>query len=86
MPKVTYHVGPHDDGYGYRLGDVWSETFADHDTALAAAKSAAERQHLEGRDAEIAYQLPNGRWQTEYAAGGDRPDTEVIDDGEARKS
>lgn len=77
---VTYHVGKHDGGYGYRLGDVWSETFKDHDSALSAAKAAAERQHVEGRDAEIAYQLPDGGWRTEHVAGGDRPDTDVIDD------
>ncbi|NLS00866.1 hypothetical protein HGP17_28890 [Rhizobium sp. P38BS-XIX] len=77
---VSYHVGRHDGGFGYRLGDVWSETFADHDTALAAAKSAAQRQHLEGRDAEISYQLADGNWKVEHVRGGDRPDTEVIDD------
>lgn len=77
---VTYHVGKHDGGYAYRLGDVWSETFSDHDIALAAAKAAAERQHLEGRDAEIAYQLPDGAWRTEHADGGDRPETDVVDD------
>jgi hypothetical protein len=82
MTPVTYHVGEHDGGYGYRLGDVWSETFADHDSALPAAKSAAERQHLDGRD-DITYQLADGRWQTEHSDGGDRPDTEVVDDAEA---
>ena len=81
MTKLTYRVGAHDGGYGYRLGDIWSETFASHDDALSAAKSAAERQHLEGRDAEISVQLPDGRWQNEHADGGDRPDTEVVDDG-----
>ncbi|NSY14814.1 DUF2188 domain-containing protein [Agrobacterium vitis] len=80
MTTITYHVAKHDGGYGYRLGDVWSETFPDHDTALAAAKSAAQRQHVEGRDAEISFQLSDGRWQTEHAGGGDRPGTEVVDD------
>lgn len=80
MTKITYHVAEHDGGFGYRLGDVWSETYADHDTALAAARSAAERQHLEGRDAEISFQLADGRWQSEHASGGDRPETEIIDD------
>jgi hypothetical protein len=80
MTTITYHVGEHDGGYGYRLGDVWSETYPDHDSALAAAKSAAQRQHIEGRDAEIFYQLADGRWQTEHADGDDRPDTEVVDD------
>lgn len=81
---ITYHVGEHDGGYGYRLGDVWSETFPDHDSALAAAKSAAARQHIQGQDAEISYQLEDGRWRTEHADGGDRPDTEVVDDGKRR--
>lgn len=80
MP-FTYHVGEHDGGYAYHVGDVWSETFPDHDSALAAAKSAAQRQQLGGEDAEIAFQLPDGRWQTEHAGGGDRPATDVVDDG-----
>lgn len=80
MTKITYHVAQHDEGFAYRLGDVWSESFADHDAALAAARSAAERQHLEGRDAEISFQLADGRWHTEHASGGDRPETEVVDD------
>ena len=74
---VTYDVAEHDGGFGYRLGDVWSETFPDHESALAAAKSAAARQQLGGEDAEISYQLSDGRWQTERADGGDRPATEV---------
>ncbi|PZM07974.1 hypothetical protein [Rhizobium tubonense] len=77
--KILYHVGRHDSGFAYRLNDVWSETFASHATALSAAKSAAQRQHLEGQDAEISYQAADGSWHTEHADGGDRPDTEVID-------
>lgn len=84
--KLTNHVGEHDGGYGYRLGDVWSETFADHDSALAAAKSAAQRQHVEGRDAEILYQLADGRWQSEHVDGEDRPDTEVVDDRKGKST
>jgi hypothetical protein len=86
MATVTYHVGEHDGGYGYRLGDVWSETFRDHDSALAAAKSASQRQHVGGHDTEISYQLADGRWQTEHASGGDRPDTEVVDDDKGAAS
>jgi hypothetical protein len=78
--KVTYHVAEHDGGYGYRLDDVWSETYPTHDQALAAAKAAAYRQHVDGGDAEISYQLADGRWKTEHADGGDRPDTAVVDD------
>lgn len=78
--RVTYHVGEHDGGFAYRLQDVWSETFPDHDSALTAAKSAAQRQHVAGRDADISYQLENGSWKTEHVSGGDRPDTTVVDD------
>jgi hypothetical protein len=80
MTKLPYHVSEDDGGDGHRLGDVWSETFADRDDALSAAKSAAERPHLEGRDAEISYQLPEGRWQSEHVDGGDRPDRDAVDD------
>ena len=80
---VTYHVDEHDGGFGYRLGDVWSETFPDHESALGAAKSAAARQQLGGEDTEITFQLADGRWQTERVDGGDRPETEVVDDIEA---
>lgn len=80
---VIYHVDEHDGGFGYRLGDVWSETYPNHEAALAAAKSAAARQQLGGEDAEITFQLGDGRWQTERVDGGDRPETEVVDDSEA---
>ncbi|MGG7518224.1 DUF2188 domain-containing protein [Allorhizobium undicola] len=83
--QITYHVGEHDGGYAYRLRDVWSEPFPDHETALKAARDAAERQHLEGRDAEITYQLGDGTWRTEHASGGDRPETEVVDDVAAQE-
>lgn len=78
--RITYHVARHDEGWAYRLGDVWSETFPDHDQALEAAKIAAQRQQLEGRDVEISYQKPDGQWQSEIAKGDDRPETEVTDD------
>jgi hypothetical protein len=76
---ITYHVGPHDGGYAYRLEDAWSETFSSHDAALKAAKSAAQRQQVEGKDARITFQLPDATWVTEYAEGGDRPETDVVD-------
>ncbi len=42
---VVYHVDQHDGGFAYRVDDVWSETFPDHDTALEAAgmRRAASR-------------------------------------------
>lgn len=33
MP-LTYHVGIHDEGFAYRVGDVWSETFPDQKVRL----------------------------------------------------
>ncbi|WP_337270702.1 hypothetical protein [Oryzifoliimicrobium ureilyticus] len=79
MP-LKYHVGEHDGGYAYRVGDVWSEPFGDHDAAMRAARDAAQRQQLGGEEVEIAYQLADGSWQTQHVDGGDRPDTEVVDD------
>jgi hypothetical protein len=77
---VTYRVGPHDGGFGYHVGDVWSETFPDHDTAYAAARSAAERQRVGGESVSVSYQRADGQWQTEDVSGGDRPATDVVDD------
>ena len=79
---ITYHVAEHDGGFGYRLGDVWSQTFPDHESALKAAKSAAARQQLGGEDADISFQLSDGRWRSERVGGGDRPATDVVDDSE----
>ncbi|MFC3073282.1 DUF2188 domain-containing protein [Shinella pollutisoli] len=76
---ITYHVVPHEDGWAYRLDDVFSETFPSHAAALAAAHSAAARHEASGEDRFIAYQTPDGRWRHEVAAGRDRPDTEVAD-------
>lgn len=81
---VTYHVGQHDGGFAYRLDDVWSETFPDHDAALEAAKDAARRQQIGGDTVEISYQLADGRWQTQHVDGGDRPETDVVDDAAGR--
>ncbi|WP_200925565.1 DUF2188 domain-containing protein [Rhizobium sp. Leaf262] len=80
MMAVTYHVGEHDGGYAYRLGDVWSETFPDHDSALKAANDAARRQQIGGEEVDISYQLADGQWQSQHVRGGDRPETDVVDD------
>ncbi len=80
MP-LTYHVAEHDGGYAYRVNDVWSEPFPDHDMALAAAKAAAQRQQLGGDDTEIIFETADGKWRTELALGGYRPETKVVDDG-----
>ncbi|MDQ1183299.1 MULTISPECIES: DUF2188 domain-containing protein [Agrobacterium] len=77
---VVYHVDQHDGGFAYRVDDVWSETFPDHDTALEAARDAARRQQIGGDEVEISYQLSDGSWQSQHVNGGDRPDTDVVDD------
>ncbi|KQR30275.1 MULTISPECIES: DUF2188 domain-containing protein [Rhizobium/Agrobacterium group] len=77
---VVYHVDQHDGGFAYRVDDVWSETFPDHDTALEAARDAARRQQIGGDEVEISYQLADGHWQSQHVKGGDRPETDVVDD------
>lgn len=80
MPKLVYEVVEHDGGWAYRVGDVFSETFATHQAAHDAAASAAERQRHEGTTAPIEYEDSNGEWHQEVAQGGDRPETEVEDE------
>ena len=77
MPKVTYHVVQHDWGWAYKVGDVFSETFASHELARAAAERAAAEQEVGGEPTDIEYEDPEGRWRVEEAKGGDRPETEV---------
>jgi hypothetical protein len=80
MTQVTYHVVAHDEGYAYRVGDVYSEPFPTREEALEAASIAAAEHRLAGRDAEIKFQDKSGKWQTEHADGTDRPETDVEDD------
>jgi hypothetical protein len=77
---LYYHVEPHDEGWAYRLGDVWSEAFPDHAGALGAARAAAERQQQGGSDTCIIYETADYKWITEKAFGGDRPEVEVTDE------
>ncbi|MCR5858411.1 hypothetical protein [Mesorhizobium sp. J428] len=77
MPGIVYRVVQHDGGWAYKVGDVFSETFPNHDSARNAALAAANEHRLGGRDAEIEYQDSSGAWRTEHAAGSDRPETEV---------
>ena len=77
MTKVHYEVVEHDGGWAYRVDGVFSETFATHDLARAAAEGAATRQGLGGEDDAISFEEPPGRWHDEVARGSDRPETEV---------
>ena len=44
MSHVTYAVVEHDGGQAYKVGDVYSETFATREAAHAAATRAAREQ------------------------------------------
>lgn len=77
MSKVHYEVVEHDGGWAYRVEDVFSETFATHDLARAAAEDAARRQGLGGEDDAISFEDRQGRWHDEIARGDDRPETDV---------
>ena len=79
MAHVTYRIVPHDDGWAYTVDGVFSETFASHQAALAAAKRAAAEQRVPGRTETIEYETADGKWHTETAAGIDRPETDVED-------
>jgi hypothetical protein len=81
MANVIYEVVEHDGGWAYKLGDVYSETYATHEEAAVAAQRAAREQEAPGDTEVIEYQDEKGRWHTETARGGDRPDAEVKDKG-----
>jgi len=79
MIHIQYQIVPHAEGWAYKLGDVFSETFPSHDAALKAARDAAARQAVGGTTQVISYEEKNGQWHEEIASGGDRPDVDVID-------
>lgn len=80
MNKVTYEIVEHDGGWAYKLDTTYSETFASHADALAAAKIAAAEQQVAGRTEGIEYEDAAGKWHGEVAQGDDRPQTEVSDE------
>ena len=57
MSHVTYTVVEHDGGWAYKVGDVFSETFASREAAhAAAARAAQEQRHGAGRSDRIRRQ------------------------------
>ena len=78
MAHVTYEIVEHDGGWAYRVTGVYSETFASHDAARAAAKIAAAKQNVAGQTTGISYETPDGKWHEEVADGSDRPETDVV--------
>jgi hypothetical protein len=79
MSHVTYKIVQHDGGWAYMVDGVFSEPFATHAAALAAARRAATEQRVPGRTEAIQYETADGKWHIETAAGGDRPETDVED-------
>ncbi|MEJ0096463.1 MAG: DUF2188 domain-containing protein [Methylocella sp.] len=78
MAKVAYQVVKHDGGWAYTFDGVFSETFASHEAATAAAERVAAEQRAPGETEEIQYEDKNGKWRSEHAPGNDRPSTEVV--------
>lgn len=79
MAKVVYRIVQHDGGWAYKVGDVFSESYPNHDAAAAAARAAAEKQQQADETEVIEYQDRKGKWHTETARGDDRPETSVIE-------
>ncbi|MGO9758787.1 MAG: DUF2188 domain-containing protein [Roseiarcus sp.] len=77
MTRVSYEVVEHDGGWTYRVGDVFSETFATKELAHAAAVLAAREQRTPGESEPIQHEDRSGHWHEEMAKGSDRPDSEV---------
>ena len=79
MAKVTYVIVRHENGWAYKVGDVFSETFPTREAAHAAAERAAEEQRVGGQTTGIEWEDASGKWHGEVSQGGDRPSTEVKD-------
>ncbi|EHS48977.1 hypothetical protein PDO_0733 [Rhizobium sp. PDO1-076] len=79
MVKIVYEIVPHDGGWAYRLGTVYSESFATHDQALEAVRIVVAEQQVGDEPVTISFQDESGRWLEEYSDGGDRPEIEVVD-------
>jgi len=74
---VTYEVVEHDGGWAYKVGDVYSESYATEQEATIAAEQAATAHRDAGSDEVIEYQDRYGRWHEEVEAGDSRPETRV---------
>lgn len=81
MTRITYTIVPHDGGWAYKVGDVFSESFPTHEDALAAARRAAAEQQQPGQTTDISWEDGDGHWHSETAKGDDRPVTDIEDRG-----
>jgi hypothetical protein len=77
MTKIEYRIVQHDGGWAYRVDETFSEPFATHDLARAAAERAAREQALPGEFTVISYEDKQGHWHRETAAANDRPEPKV---------
>lgn len=77
MSRVIYHIVQHDGGWAYKVDETFSERFATHDLAHAAAELAAKEQVESGASVSISYEDPQGHWHKEMSRGDDRPETDV---------
>ena len=77
MSKIIYEIVQHDGGWAYRVNGTYSERFATHDAARAAAARAAQEQNHPGVSMLISWEDSAGHWHKELAAGDDRPETGV---------
>jgi len=77
MARITYEIVEHDGGWAYKVGTVFSETFATHEEAREAAEIAASEQTAPGTDETIEYEDEKGVWHEERSQGQDRPETDV---------
>ncbi len=77
MAHIHYKIVQHDGGWAYTLDGVFSEPYATHNDALAAARRVIAEQRVPDDTHEIQYQDANGAWHTEVARGDDRPEADV---------
>jgi Uncharacterized protein conserved in bacteria (DUF2188) len=79
MSDITYEIVQHDGGWAYKVNGAFSEPFATHADALAAAQAAAAEQEVPGHRETIEYEDEQGEWHTETVSGRNRPHTIVKD-------
>ncbi len=77
MTRIVYEVVEHEDGWAYKVGDVFSETFPTRSEAEQAAEAAAAEHELSGSDEHIEYEDEDGVWHEEDVSGEERPETDV---------
>ncbi len=78
MAHIHYSVAPHDGGWAYRLGDVFSEPYPTRAAALTAARRVAAEQRIPGDTTLIEFEDEHGVWHIEKSDPLDRPEADVI--------